>query len=491
MPYYRLLLIVCRAFLLCALLSVAGTPIWAQAPNSDWSPPRELTRLSDDGELNAEAPILAGDSEGTAHLFWVYQDIIYYMRRNSDGWSKPRDVLLTPGGGPVHSPHVVIDQSGYMHVLWWGVPKGGTDTIYYSRAPVGQAQNASAWSRPTVLFSLGGNPFAVPYALALAPDNGLHALVVFPQGSRFELYHVSSTDQGAHWSAPAPISASVEQYRPGTPGLAIGPDGVLHAVWTELPEFVSTPPKRSIYYSQSRDNGRTWSTPFELGRRSNYDFANIVARTANELMVVWEGSAPEAGRWYRRSIDHGATWTAAQAIAPFIGLTGSAQLTVDTAGVVHLVVSANGLGQTAGLFHWRWVNATWGDATAIAPDLSGEYPSATLVNGNELVLAWTGAGYARQGIWFTTFRTGAPPLPNRPVPTPAPVPTIVNSAAAAATPDNSAGAVATRGAQPDGTAAPATVDELSGATSPLLAGIIPVVLLILAVVAARVMAGRR
>ena len=93
---------------------------------------------------------------------------------------------------------------------------------------------------------------------------------------RNDAVFVTSTDGGTTWSSLARIDpntdgSNLDDYNTG---LAVGPDGILRAMYRQRFEGTSVSKTIDTYYSQSTDHGATWSTPLKVDTQpTNTDYA--------------------------------------------------------------------------------------------------------------------------------------------------------------------------------------------------------------------------
>jgi hypothetical protein len=171
------------------------------------------------------------------------------------------------------------------------------------------------------------------------------------------IYLVRSTDNGATWMQPQLVFDAVKAgwEMVDYPSLAVAQDGSIHIAWVKAAR-PNTWPAQGIYYSFSKNNGKTWSDPQILAEK-NYDFPRL-ALTYGKVHLLF--SDPSLGRIWHRSIDikneESNAWSTAvsiggtENIAPFYGLVNDG--TDDTpGGRLHLV----GLDRSGG----QMVYATW------------------------------------------------------------------------------------------------------------------------------------
>ena len=122
------------------------------------------------------------------------------------------------------------------------------------------------------------------------------------------IYYSRSTDNGATWSAAAQLAPpGVANTYQVEPWVASDEIGTLHAVWYDDRENPNTS-IFNIYYSQSTDDGATWSTAqristatsdLRIGIPSSYalaagDYINVTAANGN-VYAVWTDTRQGSG----------------------------------------------------------------------------------------------------------------------------------------------------------------------------------------------------
>lgn len=472
--------------LLFVLASVLDTynSARAQTRSDVWSPPLNLFETA--GRAS-EAKVVT-DATGTVHVFWAYGapdaeeegwgQAIYYARRQDGTWSKPVDVLISPGGRTARMHSVAEDTSGYLHVVW-----SGGSALFYSRAHSSDAGMAAGWSAPE---ALAANVLVLEPSVAVGPDNSLSA--VWTQGGT-GLVFSRSLDGGQSWSTPKVIfEAALSTEMARWPNVAVDELGHVHVVLTHELSTDKNDPNPHVnspmylYYLRSDDSGESWSEPFLITPEPDFGQINVATFGKNSVHLVWNGRAGRRGRYHRWSLDGGLTWSdtveiiSPESSAGVGGLTGNPALVVDSTGVLHLVTTSS-----PDNFYVRWRDGVWSAPALISPGLDGkgvtgmgggslEQPSIALSEGNRLHVVFHD-GFER--IWYTEATIDAPYQP--PIALATAAPEVEPSATASISPTSLPTTVTPELAR---TPQPRAQSPMS----PLLAGLIPAALLVSAAV---------
>jgi hypothetical protein len=99
------------------------------------------------------------------------------------------------------------------------------------------------------------------------------------------------------------------------PTLAVDAKGTYHLAW-----FTAGTRAQGLLYAQSRDEGRTFSTPFRFGSAETSRHPALVV-AGSRLYLAWKESVPEGGYAVRvlTSTDGGTSWSAARDAARTAG----------------------------------------------------------------------------------------------------------------------------------------------------------------------------
>lgn len=135
------------------------------------------------------------------------------------------------------------------------------------------------------------------------------------EGPQTELWHRSSCDAGATWSAPVRVGAGQQPphaaHRGMDPQIAAAGDRAL-AVWMTpgTDPFGGGPMATAI----STDGGATWKpgpNPADDGSTTGHGFIDVAADAAGNFHLTWLDTRNEKrGLRYTRSTDGGQTWSA-------------------------------------------------------------------------------------------------------------------------------------------------------------------------------------
>ena len=248
---------------------------------------------------------------------------IYFSRSTDQGasWSYPLNISDTPDDSD--QPALAVS-GGRIYVVWEEAAAGNRD-IYFSRS----SDSGASWSSAlNVSHDSGSSTYP---ALAVDSGGAIQAAWQTHSPGNDEIYFCRSTDWGATWSAAVNVS-----HNPGLswrPVLAVDGGGRIYGVWQD-----STPGNWEIYFSRSGDHGATWSTALNISGTADYSWAPAATVDhLGRLHLAWREGTVNSGRlFFRRSSDHGSSWSPAAAISdapagseePVIGVNSSGHICV-------------------------------------------------------------------------------------------------------------------------------------------------------------------
>ncbi len=294
-------------------------------------------------------------------------------------WSAAAD-LTTPGEADL--PQVAFASEGLAaSAVWWRAI--GANRVIEVRT---SSDGGVTWGSTTGVSTAGPGSSAPMIAMS---SDGSRQTIMWQQGAspNTEVQTSTSTDYGATWSIPVPVSSAGQQF--SGVAVAVSADGLRQtAAWSlRVGSFFVVQASRSI------DGGATWSAPVDLSDvGANADSPNVtMAADGLQAMIVWRRNS---GVESRSSTDGGAHWSA------------TTRLSVDV--LYHLAPSAamspNGSHRTVAWYFegdTYLVQArssgdggvTWGVMTALSrpgSDVSSAPPSVAMSDdGRYQTVAWS------------------------------------------------------------------------------------------------------
>ncbi len=230
-----------------------------------------------------------------------------------------------------------------------------------------------------------------------------------------------SDDRGATWDSPGMSWEADSESRVAVNGeLLVDGNGTLHAVWSE--HDPSQGYQGVAIWHGWQPAGESGMRVREVSRRAGEGAPSIASPTvaASEggvICIAWNnGVGTATGRFMQCSDDRGVSWPAPQTVYP--GLSGQTRqpgLIFDANGTLHFISAADGFGYPFGVARYgSYTNGRWSPLVSLAPEAyPGEFPSATLVRGNQLVVLWNALrprsdGGTDRAIAFATATIDAP-----------------------------------------------------------------------------------
>ena len=392
------------------LSSLTGETVKAQTDEISWSNP---INVSQSPGMTSTDPFLLADPAGIAHLFWAEKvmtfagnvpDTVMYSSWDGSTWSKPVDIFFSPqsDGNPVVThPNAVLDDRGWIHLIWLSQPNFPNYTLNYSSVPSWLASSPQAWQPRAVLAdNLSGTEYSIH--MAYNPSQGIH--VAYAKGALAEniksgraVTSIYSLDYGYTWSEPVDLITFPDlNYGASCVRLILVNPNEVFVSWTV---WDLSGNGQAILIARSLDNGETWDKPTSLAERSGdeyeRDWNNLVSLGDNSLASFYEGGW-RAYHYARYSDDNGVTWSAPIDTFPWlIGENGFAEFARDSNGTLHLFIAKRiregnvERGDLIGMWHSVWEGGTSWREPALAGDIySMVNPKAVIVGGNRVVAAF-------------------------------------------------------------------------------------------------------
>ncbi|HSK65483.1 MAG TPA: hypothetical protein VK888_01035, partial [Anaerolineales bacterium] len=249
---------------------------------------------------------------------------------SDDLWAEP---LNLSHSGIAVNPALVIDSQEVIHVVWqdpladfvytrfdggqWSVPETTSLNRLFSLPPPGESID------PQLAVYTGPNPLFIA-----GPGQYIFAFWISPEGRLFtSSVENESFENFAAWNSGRVITTSASAF-----SVASDASGELHVAFIRTVEDPANP--AGIYYTRSKNNGRTWAVPVLLDGSSylsnlGQGEANLsVATTGSEdslrVYIAWD-NRPRKQVFLAKSMDGGESWEQPALIAgpaPGSGLAG-------------------------------------------------------------------------------------------------------------------------------------------------------------------------
>jgi len=396
--------------------------------------------------------VVAADPSGYIHAMWGNGPSLYYSQWDGKQWAYPIDVIAQLDVDRITWPSLTSDSDGNIYVCW----KGPNSLLYYSYSSKGRALSARGWSETAVI----SHDHVMHSDIQIDMSGGIHVLYAVSGG---DVYHIYSNNQGATWSSPTNVSVEPRNALTDYPRLAIDTKGRLHAAWTDY-TAPDGEPVLGTFYAQSADSGQTWSFPMQVAAGRDYAEINVQTIGNDEIHLAWNGRVGFGGRYHQWSADGGQTWSAIEEIIPKSaqggGRTGPPDMAVDSAGTLHLVSGMN----PGGVMYVSWQEGRWSRPYLIqSPSEWAEKARIVVSEGNRLNIFWQ--------EWYATSYTDAPHVVHLARPTV--TPTVLPRSTETPQPVPVVTVQLLNQSQPQ---------SANFGLGPLLAGALPVVLLVMVVV---------
>jgi hypothetical protein len=391
----------------------------------NWSPQQRIPGY----ENNTWPPILIADQNRTVHAFsyqWLSAEdgtsvrpIEYNKWTQEQGWSTPVDILISPLKNDARLLDAFLDQSGNVHVIFWG----GDNTqanIYYSNAPISDAANARSWSTPTLVAENAGDPENGQFYVEKEKE------LSFLFSGREDgngLYTTSSDDLGVTWSKPDLVTRCNDPVN-FVNNLKVfkANSGQIVSIWNEVNPGGQG---RGIYFSKYLKDVHDWNNPKKLAE------AETGYGTNTPAIIVYQDAIFAFYNlggfiWQRTSTDDGQNWTSPKQIyANHVGVNGSLSLVVDSKDGLHMLFGQRipGSPDIHGMWHSNFLGMGWSEPDAVVsgptiPDVTGNkafdpYEAHAVVSqGNIILVTWrSDPGLKGNGVWFSNKVLDAPELP--------------------------------------------------------------------------------
>ena len=250
-----------------------------------WSASKRLTWTSG----SSGSPCIAIDSSNTIHIVWTDDTPgngeIYYKKSTNGGstWMTKR---LTWNSGFSSKPHIAVDSSNSICIVWQDDESGNTE-IYYKRSTDG----GTSWTTKRLTWNSGDSLDPI-----IAADSGGNIHIVWHDHSPGdgEIYYKKSTNGGAAWTSKRLTWNSENS---GVPDLTIDTSDNLHIVWQNEVSGIY-----NVFFKRSTNAGTTWTSKRLTWNAGDSSVPRLATDTNDDILVVWSDSTPGNNElFYRRA----------------------------------------------------------------------------------------------------------------------------------------------------------------------------------------------
>ncbi len=290
---------------------------------ANWSIPVPLNNNATTDSGDDYTPDLATDGQGHWVAVWrsndtlgntIGSDVDILVARSIDNgasWTNPAPLHSNAATdtGSDGSPRIVTDRNGNWVAAW-------TSTNTLSAAPpadgdihfVRSIDNGEHWSLVAALNTNAGSDSGTDSSIQLACDGQGHWVAVWGSndslggtvGTDYDILIARSSNNGASWSAPAPLNtdAAVDSDSDNSPMIATDRAGRWVAIWSG--SGVGGPPSDDddIRIARSIDNGANWSNPDAFNTNTATDVAEdgspfLATDEKGSWLAAWETEDPD------------------------------------------------------------------------------------------------------------------------------------------------------------------------------------------------------
>lgn len=374
------------------------------------SPERDLAfgdaRIVSRETENGATPMFLAAPDGGRVVAWVSapgggsEGSLHFSVTPAGATAPLPTVQVTDPLGPIEAhgeapPQLAVDSAGGLAVLYVvGKEIPGQRFPVSALRFIRSEDFGRTWSTPVTVTDggkfgeFGAHNF---HALTAGPDGTLLATWLDARQGKSGVWMSRSADGGRTWEANRPIYSD-----PTCPccrtSAAVAGDGAIYVAWRAiLPGDV-----RDIVVMKSADGGQSWETPIRP-REDGWVYPGCphagpslrVDAEGRVHVAWWTGKPGEAGVYYARSDDGGATFTAQPMAVGATSRPAHVQLGVSPGGVV--VAWDDGQAETPRVLIRRSADA--GATFAPTQVVSDEGPAATYpvlaLFGDSLGVAWS------------------------------------------------------------------------------------------------------
>jgi len=374
-------------------------PFLINAQPAGWTTPINISNT----ETNSIYAKIATNNRGEIFVVWSEKDqpnvhptlARIYFRKSSDGINWSETEILTPLLRSDYRPQIAVDTMGNPHIVWYEFNSG---IVYY------KYYNGTEWSEDygvTDSTTVGWDP-----DIEIDNNNIVHIFWYFPTQPALIFYRYFD---GVNWS-------TIDNVTESNGGFEVKADknNDLHLVFGKRTVDYRESFSYKIYYKK-RENGIWWLKTMQVNYDSldSYD-PDIVIRSDNTPLVVWEQEIEDTGMWGNKRQAYwseftGNRWLPSVKISEF-SKARDPRIVKDNSNKVHLVFNGQSnidLNTKGDSVYYVEYDGDWGEVINITGDIGHKlsYGAQIASINDELYAIWYTVLGRLADIFFTQTDT--------------------------------------------------------------------------------------
>jgi hypothetical protein len=223
-----------------------------------------------------------------------------------------------------------------LHSVWAEDDSAGNRIIKYARStdggnsfPANERKNISS-----------GTGTATSPSLAMGGTNGSNIHIVWEEvvNGNSEILYAKSTDRGVTFGSPVNLSGTTGSTAV-SPQVRTGTSGRVFIVWVDELGDGTT----QIFYRRSIDDGVTFTAAQNLSNSTENVDSPTIATNGNTIFVAWAAQGPTYGLMKTLSVDNGVTFNShANIAADSVTSIFAPTARYDGSGILHVAAGVRG-----------------------------------------------------------------------------------------------------------------------------------------------------
>lgn len=342
-----------------ALLTVALSVLTASLMAGGASLPTSLRLLT--AVASARHMVRVPGGEELAVLYYdstgggTFNVIFQLSDDNGATWSAPDTLNAAPYTEMIEPPELAAAPDGDLYAVWDAADgsRGDSTDVWFTRRDAG----AGTWSLPAIIADT--DYLAAGPRLAVGSDGDLHVVFYDESDTESDIRYLRSADEGANWTPATEVDGSDDFVQ--RPSITTGPAGGVHIAYEEIIDlagqgFLSD----EVYHLSSTDDGATWSAPAAVSRHSGAQsvfglaFPMIAVTPDSVVHMVWVDDDGAQRDVYYAQLAPGGVWSLPANLSQTAKLSYFPSLAVDAGGRLHLVYEEGNFADTDKEIHYAW-----------------------------------------------------------------------------------------------------------------------------------------